>query len=82
MTPSINNIVFAKLIALMNLGRDIPTIQKAFELGGNPLPVSQSKIRAWRNMNTDDRRYTPMPDLALICFIDGLQELSKQNPAK
>ncbi len=64
-----NNEVFKNILNITGLTRDIDLVIHIFKLGGQ-VEVSHSKIRGWRD--TETQRGADMPDGALNNFFQGM----------
>lgn len=74
-----NNYIFQRLISTFDLSRNHALINKVFELGGQRQELNKSIVKSWRTHDALNRNYRAMPDDALIIFIDGLQQASKDG---
>ena len=73
-----NNHIFKRTLAITSLHRNEELALQAFRLGGYH-DVSKSRMKAWRTLDTSNRRYQAMPSDALTAFFDGLLILAEQN---
>ena len=74
-----NNYIFQRLISTFDLSRNHNLINKVFELGGQRQELNKSIIKSWRTHDALNRNYRTMPDDALVMFIDGMQQASKDG---
>ena len=69
-----NNYIFQRLLATFDLSRDHDLINEMFALGGHRQTLNKSLVKSWKTHNIENKCYRPMPDDALICFLDGIQQ--------
>ena len=74
-----NNYIFQRLISTFDLSRNHELLNKIFEIGGQRQEINKSLIKSWRTHDMSNRNYKPMPDDALIMFIDGIQQANKDR---
>lgn len=74
-----NNYIFQRLISTFDLSRNHELLNKIFEFGGQRQELNKSLIKSWRTHDITNRNYNPMPDDALIIFMNGIQQASKDG---